>query len=196
MYLALGRSAEARGELENAMQTYRYALEIDDAQPEVLHRLALLHDRMGKCEEARDFYLQAIELAPGNADLQCDFAYSCYLQNQWDEAEQGLRRAIELAPNLARAHNNLGLLLARTGRSDEALWEFGRAGATEPQARANLAFAMLLDGHVSPAKQQLALAAGQASDPLRADIGKIHELIRRSAAPDTQARLAQYCETE
>jgi type IV pilus biogenesis/stability protein PilW len=44
-----------------------------------------------------------------------------------DEAEAEYRRAVQLKPSFAEAHNNLGQLLARTGRLDEALKEFDAA---------------------------------------------------------------------
>jgi type IV pilus assembly protein PilF len=44
-----------------------------------------------------------------------------------EDAEKEYRRAIQLKPSFAEAHNNLGQLLARTGRLDEALREFDAA---------------------------------------------------------------------
>ena len=36
--------------------------------------------------------MTAIEKAPKNAELYCDFGYSCYLQRNWGEAGVNLRR--------------------------------------------------------------------------------------------------------
>lgn len=47
--------------------------------------------------------------------------------NKLDEAEAEYRKAIQLKPGLAEAHNNLGQLLARTGRLEEAVKEFDAA---------------------------------------------------------------------
>ncbi len=44
-----------------------------------------------------------------------------------EDAERALRRAIELRPAYSEAHNELGQLLARTGRHDEAIREFDAA---------------------------------------------------------------------
>ena len=59
---------------------------------------------------------------------------------------------------MARAHTNLGLLLARTDRRDKAMTEFARAGCTEAEARANLAFALTLEQKPDEARQQYELA--------------------------------------
>jgi type IV pilus assembly protein PilF len=44
-----------------------------------------------------------------------------------DEAERSYRRAIALSPGFSEAHNDLGQLLAKTGRYDAALAEFDAA---------------------------------------------------------------------
>jgi len=46
-----------------------------------------------------------------------------------DEAEAEYRKAILLKPALAEAHNNLGQLLAKTGRLEEAVKEFDVASS-------------------------------------------------------------------
>ena len=46
-----------------------------------------------------------------------------------DEAEAEYRKAIQLKPTMAEAHNNLGQLLARTGRLEEAVKEFDLAAS-------------------------------------------------------------------
>ena len=58
-----------------------------------------------------------------------------------------LRQAIVLQPDHARAHNNLGLVLAHTGRLDLSLVEFRQGGCTEADAQINLAYALTLERH-------------------------------------------------
>ena len=116
----------------------------DLARADAYHRLALLHDRQGDCQTATEYYQQALERNSENSELHCDIGYSQYLQQRWQEAESSLRRAIALTPDLGRAHNNLGLVLARTGREQESLEEFARAGCDQADAHANLAHAMML----------------------------------------------------
>ncbi len=180
IHVALGLSAERGGNSEKAVQAYTQALELDDTRADAYHRLALVHDKRGEGEQAQELYLKALELAPNVAEIHCDLAYNLYLHGRWDEAEQGLHRAISLRPDLARAHNNLGLLLARTGRADEAMVEFGRAGASATQARVNLAFALIMDGHTAAAEQQLDLATAQGSGQEVERIARIRSAIRGS----------------
>ena len=67
---------------------------------------AVLHDRKGDFEAFRNFCRAALAGQPNNAELYCDFGYSCYLQRGWQESEESLRRALALKPDLARAHDN------------------------------------------------------------------------------------------
>ncbi len=131
--MAMARSLEKQGKSDEALKVYLHVIEKDESQADAYHRVALIYDRQGACDKSREYYLAALKSLPENAELNSDFGYSCYLQERWDEAEKHLRRAVELKPTLARAHNNLGMLLARKGREEEALAEFGRAGCTRPR---------------------------------------------------------------
>ncbi len=161
--MAVARSLENQGQTDQAIKVYLEVLKKDNRRVDACHRLALLYDKKGEGEAARTYYQTALKKDPKNPDLVCDFGYSCYLRKQWADAESGFRRAIALAPSHARAHNNLGLLLARTNHPGEALEEFAKAGCTEAAARSNLAFAFSLEGRLPEAEQQFELAL--AADP-------------------------------
>jgi Flp pilus assembly protein TadD len=142
--IALARSLEHQGRTDDAKKVYLEAIKTDPQRADAQHLLGLLHARGGDCAAAERYYQEAIRLAPENAEPHCDLGYSCYLQQRWEEAESHLRQAIALAPDLRRAHNNLGLLLARTGREEDAFGEFAKAGCSEAESHANLAFALSL----------------------------------------------------
>jgi len=48
-------------------------------------------------------------------------AFALHQQGQFDEAEPLYRKALEAQPDHFEALNNLGLLLARQGKLDEAI---------------------------------------------------------------------------
>jgi Flp pilus assembly protein TadD len=144
MQIVFANGMERQGRLEEARDMYLKAMESDPTRVDAYHRLALIHDQLGEPQTAATYYQQSLELAPENPEILCDHGYSCYLQQRWQEAEASLRQAITLSPELRRAHNNLGLVLARTGRDQEALEAFARAGCDRAQANANLAHAMML----------------------------------------------------
>src|SRR5262249_51155381 len=70
--VALGRTAEARGDFQQAMAAYRAALDRDRRRADACLRLAILHDRQGQFAESADLYGRALALAPGDPDIFCD----------------------------------------------------------------------------------------------------------------------------
>jgi len=142
--LAFAQRLESQGRADEAKKIYLEVVKTAPQRADAHHLLGRLHARNGECQTAEAYYQQAIRLAPELAEPYCDLGYSYYLQQRWPEAEEQLRRAITLDPDLRRAHNNWGLLLARTGREPEAFDAFARAGCSEAEAHANVAFALSL----------------------------------------------------
>jgi Tfp pilus assembly protein PilF len=186
---ALGRSLEHEGNLAAAADAYRETLRKDPARADACWRLAVLCDRQAKFNESQGWYLKALTGLPGNADVYCDIGYSFYLQRRWDEAEMNLRQAVALAPDHARAHNNLGLCLARTGQSQKALAEFRDAGCGEADAHVNLAYALLMEKCWPQARQQYeaALAVDASSAAAHKGLRELEVLVARST-PETPAK--------
>jgi Tfp pilus assembly protein PilF len=144
----LGRAARSDGRGEEG---YLEVVRVLPKRADVHHRLALLYSRKGECQAAEPYFQKAIQLDSENAELHCDLGYNHYLQKRWPEAEASLRQAIALDGSLSRARNNLGLLLARTGREPEAMREFAMAGCDRAQASANLGLALMLEGRAEHA---------------------------------------------
>jgi Tfp pilus assembly protein PilF len=190
MQVALGRVAERRGDPEQAMAAYQEALKRDKRRSDAYQRLAVLHDRKGEFRQSAELYRQALEADPGNPDIYCDQGYSLYLQRRWADAEMSMRQAIVLRPEDARAHNNLGLILAHDHRDSEAVAEFRKAGASRADAHNNMAFALTTEGRWPDARAQyrLALAADPTSERARVRLRELDTLLakadsNRSAAP-------------
>jgi len=115
---------------------------------EIHHDLAVEALRKGQAQDALREYDLALAADAGMAEahrgrgLVLEFAFG-----KTAEAEAEYRRAIDLKPTLSEAHNDLGQLLARTGRFEAALKEFDEALAstfyTEPWvARLNKGLAL------------------------------------------------------
>src|SRR5262249_5894362 len=139
----VAQEMDTAGNDEGALQQYEKILAAEPGNPIAMRRLCVLYDRRGAFEKAEPLYKKLAALHPKDADLIADWGYSCYLRagkENWAEAEKKLRRALELNPGLARAHNNLGMVLGQRERYDDALREFRVAGLSEAQAHCNLAF--------------------------------------------------------
>ena len=159
--LAVGDALAKEGNFEAAQTAYEAAIRNDDSLGRAYHRLALVYEKTGRGSEAKDLFLRAIKLDPNNAEIVCDYGYWCYLRQDWSEAKKQFERALGLRPGLQRAHNNLGLVYARTKRPDDALKHFAAAGLSVADARANLAFVYLTEERMPEAKIELERAVAE-----------------------------------
>jgi type IV pilus assembly protein PilF len=95
---------------------------------EIHHDLAVEALKGGRAQEALSEYDQALKLddklpeAYFGRGLTYEFGFG-----KVDEAEKDYRRALALKPDYPEAHNNLGQLLAKSGRLDEAVTHFDAA---------------------------------------------------------------------
>ncbi len=158
LQMQLAASLEQQGDQAAAIGAYQKILRQDAQRHEASHRLAVLYDEQGDHEQAAGYYEQAIKHKSSDPELLCDYGYSLYLQGRFDAAEKQVRKALELRPHMARAHNNLAVILARTGRSDEALAEFARGGCNPVEARLNLAHSLMWDKRWEEAEEHLQIA--------------------------------------
>jgi type IV pilus assembly protein PilF len=84
----------------------------------------------GRAQDAMKAYDEALKYDPELAEAHLGKGVVFELAfGKLDEAEVEYRKAILLKPTLAEAHNNLGQLLARTGRLEEAVKEFDVAAS-------------------------------------------------------------------
>ncbi len=142
LQLVQARQLEQKGDLAGAAQVLRDMLDRHGENKEALHRLAVVMDKQGSPQQSQAFYQRALALSPHDEEVLCDFGYSYYLQGNLAQAEHYYQLALNSEPSFQRAHNNLGQLLARTKRPEEALRHFRYAGCTEEQANSNLQFAL------------------------------------------------------
>jgi Tfp pilus assembly protein PilF len=181
VHVGLGRSLEKRGDLNQATAAYLEAQKRDPGCLDACLRLAVVYDHQGKFQDSAAQYAKALKLGPKNPDVYCDLGYSLYLQKRWAEAESNLRRAISLKADHSRAHNNLGLVLARTNRLDDAAAQFREGGCKPADAYVNVAFALTLDRKWEEAKLQYqhALAVDPSSQPAHDGLRNL-EKVRKS----------------
>lgn len=152
--LAAARELDKNGKVPEAIQLYEKARQQDPAlSPSVSRRLAVLYDLANEFEKATVEYEQQLQASPRDPQLLNDVGYSYYCRGDFARAEEYLTQATKLDPNLKRAWLNLGLTLAASGRPEQGLNAFARAG-TEAQSRANLGFVYATQGKVQEAKEQ------------------------------------------
>ena len=90
--------------------------------------LGVIHQRMGRANEAVSEFQKAIHLNPSSASAHYNLALSFLERKSAAEAATELEIAVKLKPTLAAAHYNLGTLYAEKGQLPHAAREqIGRA---------------------------------------------------------------------
>jgi len=149
-----GDVAFARDSLDEALAEYLLALRQGADDPEVLARIAHTHVRLGRVDDAHDFYMRAIQVAPDLADqAAADLAWMARRaadQGERFQMSSAMTAALEIRPGLGV--EELALPLARH------LSESGQYGRALPF-------------------YQKALAARDSAPDLVFEIGRVHEEI-------------------
>jgi Flp pilus assembly protein TadD len=95
---------------------------IDPAAPDwnALSVKGAILDQMGRNQEARQAYNQALVIAPGEAGIYANLGLSYAMTNNLDEAESTLRRAVKMRNATSQVRQNLALVIGLQGRFDES----------------------------------------------------------------------------
>ena len=139
------------------------------AKKEAQKGLDALHD--GKYGEAQKHLEAALEMAPGNPDLNDRMGELFIVTKKYDQAQSYLQKAISLQPDNAGALTDLGWLHVQQGDSSDAQPLLQRAIAADPQrwfTHYLLALSYLREGQFDQARGEAATAVkvgkGQAID--------------------------------
>src|SRR5579885_1235849 len=170
--LRVARSMEKNDNVPSAIEQYENVLKHEPNHPEAVRRLAVLYDKAAEFNKAEEMYRKLAKARPKDADVWCDWGYSCYLRNNFGEAEAKLRQALALNPQHARARCNLGLALGQLGRFQEAFQAFRAAGLEEADAHCDLAFVYWAQGKIDEARREY-----QTADKLSPGCPKAREAL-------------------
>jgi tetratricopeptide (TPR) repeat protein len=150
----LGNAFKDKGRLEEAIASYRAALELKPDYAEAHNNLGLALRDQGDLDEAAASYRAAIEHRPDYANAHNHLGIALQELGQPGEAIVHYRKAIAATPDFAEAYNNLGSALLKLGRSDEAIACYRQALALKPDypdAYNNLGLALRRHGQFEAA---------------------------------------------
>lgn len=126
-----GYSALMRGDYRRALELYDTALKSEPRSARALAgRAAALH-KLHRTDEARQAYERVLAVAPGNREALTNLVALTASANP-DTALSGLRRLESQAPNFSPVVAQIGLLMAESGATDEAVPYLVRAASLEP----------------------------------------------------------------
>ena len=150
----------------------------------------------GKAEDGQAYFEKANQADPGNPQILYEKAWALARQGLLPQAEQTYRDIIDKRPNFWPAYNNLGVILTREAKYDQAAEAFARAGAAAPkvaQPMANLAQTYLELGRRDDARTALneSLRRAESEDAYLAlgdmdfEDGKYNDALADYAKADT-----------
>jgi tetratricopeptide (TPR) repeat protein len=131
-HAGLGSILSSQGKLDEAIDHYRAAVELDGSAVQLRMNLALLLIKRGRLDEAAEEYRQLIRMNPTTVEAHNNLGLILAGQEKIDSAIEEYREALRLKPNFALAHTNLGDALLMKGRSDEAVSHFRKALELDP----------------------------------------------------------------
>jgi tetratricopeptide (TPR) repeat protein len=128
----LGRIAEARRQVQVAIDRYRQALKIDPAFAPAAHYLASQLRSAGEYDEAVKLLLAALGREPANLSLRLNLAHTYLRKGDAQRAADEFQKAIARAGDIAEAHYFLGRALESLKKDGEAEAALRKALALDP----------------------------------------------------------------
>ncbi len=140
-YNNLGLAYADRGRMDDAIEAFRRAIELEPDHARAHNNLGLAYYRKGRRDRALSEYTLALRLDPELPEAHFNLANLYLATGRIDEAIEEYRTALRLKPAYPKAHNNLGNAYARAGRLDDAIEEYKKALSLDKdlaEARYNL----------------------------------------------------------
>lgn len=131
-YNNLGNVLAKEGRIDEAVESFRRALNMDPNYAVPHYNWGNLLARQGKLEEAADHYRKALETEPDYAEAHNNLGNVLLARGELKDALRHLTRALELTPHEAQVHFNLGVVLASEGRLEEAVGHYQKAVRINP----------------------------------------------------------------
>jgi len=133
------------GSPKEAIDTLRPLAQKPEAEPDVLSLLASAYEANGQTPESLNVLQDAIRRYPRDERLYTELAGECLDHSAAQLGIEVLETGARNLPKSARIQTMLGILEARSGKTDAAKASFARAGQMGPDAAlASVAFAVSL----------------------------------------------------
>lgn len=115
-----------------AIDAYTQLLRFDGRSPRTLNTLACLCVGEKRFPEAEQYFAEALEREPGNAEARFNLGFVREHLGRHEEAIEAFCEAVRLKPSIDRAWYGMGLCYAAQGRHDEAARALQKAAELQP----------------------------------------------------------------
>ena len=119
IWLWLATAQEISGQLQAEVQTLQRVQRLQPNDEDILYLLGSAYERLGKQEVAR-----LEKIAPASSRSEQLLAESYAASNEWPTAVIRFQNALVATPNRAGLHAELGEVLLRAGKVNQAIHEF------------------------------------------------------------------------
>lgn len=190
VYVANGQLWETSGNLDNAMEKYAKALEIEPTNAPALASIARLKFRQTQYEEAAKYFARATDASPSDASLYNDWGLTLSKLGKHQEASQTIQKALAISPGTSRYANNLASVQYSAGTPDQALQTLKQHNKAAV-AHFNMAYLEFNQGNYDKARVQLTEAIKyepQAEDDtaVKRAVDRSRELLAKLDGPAGQ----------
>jgi len=120
LYLYQARDFELKGRFQEAIESYRKVLNIEEKNYRVMNNIASIFIRLKLCEDAVSYLREAIKLKKDYTPALINIAVALACTGQLQDSERHLLKALEFEPHNREALFNLGVLYERQGRTENA----------------------------------------------------------------------------
>ena len=178
IHALLGDLYQRRKMFDEAREEYAKMLAISPASVAALSGLAAAYFAEARLEEAQATAQKALALNPADSDVNLLMGQILVARREYADAEPYLKQSLQArADLLPRVHALLGNVLARTGRSKEALMELTQGLASDEDGSVHYQLASL---YREAGDSKAAAAAFEKSKQIRASHD---ELARKALMP-------------
>ena len=147
---AWGRALVDNGNFQQAFDVLSRAHTPDNPDWRILSVQGTALDQLGRHDEARRYYANALKIVPGEPSVLSNLGLSYMLSKDLPKAEETLRQAYASPHADARVRQNLALVVGLQGRFSEAE-TIVKADLPPDEAAANVAYLKeMLNGKDSP----------------------------------------------
>ncbi len=156
---------ESRGYFDQAVDTFKAALEIDPEDATLLNTLGDLYLREQKLDQAIEVFERMEELIPDDLLLKERLAKTYELAGRLEDAARALEDLAEAHPTNARVFFSLGALYERMDETEKAITNYELAARLDPREPAAYLKLGVLQMEDAPDKAVEALREGLSAIP-------------------------------